>query len=94
MSTDNIVIQPAHQLADHGVGKKAERHALEVREQRRPEPVYYPFTYLGICLTLENAQDTVYERDSQQTADRPEQVRQVFIRQRMIDQVPDDERGD
>ncbi len=66
LRADHIVVEAAHQFADFGVGEEAQRHALQVREQRHAQIVDHAFAHGGIQLPLENVDDAIDGRDQQQ----------------------------
>jgi hypothetical protein len=55
LRADHVVVQAAHQLADFGVGEKAQAHALQFAEERHAQVVDDPFADFHVEPALDDA---------------------------------------
>src|SRR5690606_17706423 len=55
LSDDDIIVQPAHQFTDPGMGEEAHGHTLQPGEKSHPQVVDNPFANLGIEPALPDA---------------------------------------
>jgi len=88
----HVVVQAAHQLTGARVGEKAQRHALEMVVEVQAQVVGQPLADAGGQLAPPDAQPAADQRQRQQPQRQPVEPAQVFLRQRVVDQVAEDQR--
>ena len=89
LRADHIVVEAGHQLTNLGVGEEAQTHPLQFAEERHAQIVDDAFADGGVESALDNVDPAFDERHRQQSARQQNQLIEIFIRQGMVNHLPE-----
>ena len=92
LRADHVVVEAGHQLADLGIGKEAQGHALQPRKERRAQVVDDALAHRRVQPPLDDIDPAVHRRDQQQRQAEQQQPIHILGRDHHVDHLAEDER--